>query len=230
MKSSEKIWFLKGCELLSQLSPSQLSELERNSQTRKFPAKTPVYLSSEASNSVYLVGEGLVKIGNLTKQGKFSTLAFIEQGEIFGEFALFDTAHRGEYVETVSKTLLVRIPKEAFQKIMSTDFQLTLKINKLLGLRRYRIEQRLKNLLFVSNYDRLAYLLLELAEHYGVECATGVRIRLKLSHQELASLIGSTRETVTIALAKMRAESLVTGKRMDLIIPNPARLAQSVES
>ncbi len=101
-------------------------------------------------------------------------------------------------------------------------------ITKLVGLRRQRIERRLKNLLFLPNYDRLVHLLLDLAEQFGVHTDDGIRLRVKLSHQDMANLIGSTRETVTVTLGQLRAEGSVECGRRKLTITNPRKLADSV--
>lgn len=175
-----------------------------------------------------LVASGLAKICHLTTEGKSSTLAFVKPGEIFGELALFDTLDRGEYVESVDQTVLVRIPKDAIQQLMNTDLNIALRVTKLIGLRRQKIERRLKNLLFTSNQDRLTHLLLDLADQFGVAIDGGIKLGLKLSHQEIASLIGTTRETVTLLLGKMRSDGLVTGQRQLVILSNVVRLAESV--
>jgi hypothetical protein len=83
----------------------------------------------------------------------------------------------------------------------------------MIGLRRHRIERRLKNLLFLPNRDRLVNLLLDLAEQFGAHDNDGIRLRIKLSHQELGNLIGSTRETVTVLLGQLRSEGSVEGGR-----------------
>ena len=106
---------------------------------------------------------------------------------------------------------------------------LSLGIAKLFGMRRLRIERRLKYLLFRSNRDRLIHLLLELAERYGKQGEAGVELKIKLSHQDLASVIGSTRETVTVLLGELQGEGLITLGRRRLAITNLEKLAQCVE-
>jgi CRP-like cAMP-binding protein len=105
----------------------------------------------------------------------------------------------------------------------------SMSLTRMMGLRRRRIERRLKNLLFLSNRDRLTHLLLELAEQYGEPGAEGVRLRIRLSHQDLASIIGSTRETVTGVLGELQGEGLVRVGRKKILIRRPERLAEQVE-
>ena len=102
-------------------------------------------------------------------------------------------------------------------------------ITKLIGLRRRRIERRLRGLLFRSNRQRLIHLLLELAEQFGCPTARGAQIGLKLSHQELAGVIGSTRESVTLLLGELQQERSIeiTRRRIELI--EPERLTKEIE-
>ena len=106
---------------------------------------------------------------------------------------------------------------------------ISLGITKLIGFRRLRIERRLKSLLFHSNRDRLVHLLLELAEQYGTQHADGVLLGIRLSHQDLASIIGSTRETVTVLLGKLQGEKKIKVGRRRIVITQPRELAESVQ-
>ncbi len=225
---NERIWFLKNCDLLQKMSREELDSLERHCQRRRFEAGCPIYLPSENADSIYLVASGVVKICHLTADGKISTLAYVKAGEVFGELALFDTDQRGEYVESVEACILIRIPKQRIQELMNRDLDVALAVTKLVGLRRQRIERRLTNLLFTSNQHRLNHLLLDLAEQFGVAIEGGIRLGLKLSHQEIANLIGTTRETVTILMGKLKSDGLISGQRQTVILSDVSRLAESV--
>ena len=225
---NERIWFLKNCDLLQNLSTDQLDMLEKHCQRRKFPAASPIYLPSESADSIYLVGSGLVKVCHLTDDGKIATLAYVKPGEVFGELALFDPGQRGEYVESVETSVLIRIPKQSVQELMNRELDMALAVTKLVGLRRQRIERRLRTLLFTSNQHRLNHLLLDLAEQFGVAIDGGIRLGLKLSHQEIANLIGTTRETVTILMGKLKNDGVISGQRQTVILNDMSRLAESV--
>ncbi len=224
----DRIWYLKKCDLLGKLSDAQLDGLERRAQMKRFPQGSPIYLPSQPADSVMLIADGLVKICHLTSDGKVSTLAFVKVGELFGELSLFDADERGEYCEAVEPTTVIRIPRDAIQSLMTSELDIALGVTKLIGLRRQRIENRLKNLLFTSNQQRLEHLLLDLAEQFGVNIEGGIRLGLKLSHQEIANLIGTTRETVTIMLGKMKADGLIGGGRQSVVLIDIERLADSV--
>jgi len=122
----------------------------------------------------------MIELRNFTKRyNEFSAvenLTFkIEPGELFGEHAaVFDTGQREEYAETMVASDVILIPGDEMQDLMQEHAELSLGIMKLIGLRRRRIERRLKSLLYRTAKDRLVHLLLELAEHYGKLTNEGV--------------------------------------------------------
>lgn len=226
---SEKIWHLKRCHLFENLSPDELARLESRARVRKFARKGLIYLPADEAEAVLLLASGRVKLCSFTPDGKQAILTFIEPGELFGEMAIIDAGDREEFAEAVEPSLVILIARDEIERLMEEHPSVTLGITRLLGLRRRRIERRLKSLLFRSNRDRLVHLLLELAEQYGSTTDEGVRIQIKLSHQDLAGLIGSTRESVTVALGELQAAGHVKLARRQILLKDLALLAQSVQ-
>ena len=224
----ERIWYLKRCPLFQQLDTQQLQFLESRCRARSFPRNTPIYLPSDDADSVMLLAEGRVKIGGFTEEGKQTILAFIEPGELFGELTLVGSEEREEYAEAVEKSTIILIPSDVMQQLVAEVPQVSLGVTKLFGLRRQRIEQRLKYLLFRSNRERLVHLLLELAGQYGQRTPEGIELRIKLSHQDLASIIGSTRETVTVVLGELQGEGRLKLGRRKIVLVDIEELARSV--
>ncbi len=226
---SEKLWYLKQCPLFDRVAPEEAREIERSSKARQFARGEPIYLPADAATSVMLLVSGRAKICHITPEGKQSILAFIEPGELFGELAILEPGDRDEYAETVETSTVVVIPASLIQQLVERYPTVSLGITKLFGLRRRRIERRLKNLLFLSNRDRLIHLLLELAEKYGVPQDDGVGLRIQLSHQDLANVIGSTRETVTVTLRELAQEGLVATGRRRIVLKDISKMAQAVQ-
>jgi len=225
----EKIWYLKRCDLFERLSEGQVARLEAASKSRTFPRGSLIYLPTDRGDSVLLLTSGRVKIYHLTPEGKQAVLAIIEPGELFGELALFDSGSREEFAETMEPSTAVLIPGDEVRRLMEEHPSVSLEVTRLMGLRRRRVERRLKSLLFRSNRERLVYLLLDLAGKYGRSSADGVLIGIRLSHQELAGMIGSTRETVTVLLGELQAEGSIGIERRHIILKQLDRLAAAVD-
>lgn len=227
---TEKIWHLKKCNLFERLVPEELSRLEARSRAKSFARRSPIYLPNDDAASVLLLTKGRAKLCSLNGDGKQAILAFIEPGELFGELAVLGLPGREEYAEAVEDSTVVQIPGSELEALMQRHPSVSLGLTKLIGLRRRRIERRLQHLLFQSSRQRLVHLLLELAEQYGTPAPGGTMLRVKFSHQDLADLIGTTRESVTIRLGELQAEGLLAVERRKIILKNLRALAAGVES
>lgn len=225
----DHLWYLKDSRLFEQLDPAEIQQLEAGSRMQTFPRKSLVYLPSDRGDAIFLLTSGRVRLYHVTSDGKETVLMFIEPGEIFGELTLLGQTQREEFAEAMEKSTVVMIPGAEVQRLMETQPSLTLQLTRLMGLRRQRIERRLKSLLFRSNRERLIFLLLELAEKYGNSTPEGVTLGIRLSHQELASMIGSTRETVTVLLGELQLEGGLLVKRRQIILTNLPQLAGAID-
>jgi CRP/FNR family cyclic AMP-dependent transcriptional regulator len=226
---NETIWFLKRCDLFERLTPTEKQRLERGALLRGFKRREIIYFPAEPGQSVLVLARGRVKIKALGPDGKETILAFIEEGELFGELALVDSQPRNEFAEAVEDSQVVAIPREDMLWLMGQRSDVALHVTQLLGLRRRRIEARLRNILFRSTRERTAALLLELLESHGRQTDGGWEIRLRLSHQELANLIGATRESVTLALGRLQGERLIRVRRRQVVVLDRDRLALEAE-
>jgi len=217
---AEKLWYLKQCEWLASLSVDEVAWLERNSVVRMFEKREIIYFPSEPGHTVLVVLSGRIKLKDITPDGKETILAFLEAGEVFGELSLFDGAGRSEFAETVERSEVLALPCDDLRRLMEDKPELTLHLTKLVGLRRRRIETRLRNLLFRSSRERVAHLLVELVESHGQKSGEVWEIRLPLSHQDLASLVGATRESVTLALGHLQLDRLIRVSRRHIRVLN----------
>ena len=225
---AECFWYMKNCNLFDQVAPEDIAWLERHSRMRKLKRGEPIYLPSQSPDGVILVASGRVKICHSTPEGKQAIIDFVDAGEVFGELALLDSQQRDEYAEAAEKTTLIMIPKGELQALVRKYPRIVISVTKLIGIRRQKVERRLRNLLFRSNRERVVHLLIELAEKYGEPSDDGVVLKIRLSHQEMASVIGSTRETVTVILGQLQNENLVTIARRRIAINDLAKLAKEV--
>ena len=223
----EHIWCIQKCRLFEQLSEADLRFLEQRSRVRVFPENSSVYFPREAADTVMVLVEGRIRLYSITPDGKQAILALIEPGELFGELALIGTNIREEFAQAMGLSRVVAIPRDVMETVLLRNAGLSLAITKIVGLRQRRLERRLRNLLFRSNRDRLLALLWELMDQYGRRIPEGTLIDIKLSHQDLASLIGVTRESVTLALGELQLERLITVGRQRIVVLNEHKLALS---
>ncbi len=221
---NEKIWYLKRCPLFERLMPDEHMRLERASMARTFRKREIVYFPHDPGESVLIMARGRIKIKAVSPEGRETIFAFMEPGEVFGELAILDGLPRNEYAEAVEESLVLALPRQELIWLMERRPDVALHVTKLLGFRLRRIENRLQNLLFRSTRERTVCLLVELLDSHGRLAGDRWEIRLRLSHQEFASLIGSTRETVTATLGQLQREGLIEIFRRRVAILKPERL------
>jgi len=230
MPTPSKIWYLKCCDLFEKLTPEQAESIERRAVMRHFSKGELIYVPGDPCQSVLVVVRGRVKIKGITPDGKEFILAFVDEGELFGELALIDEAPRDEFAEASNPSELLAIPREDLFRLVESRPDLAFQITKLVGLRRRRIESRLRSILFRNNRQRVAGVLLELLESHGERNGHGWLIRLKLSHQEIASLIGTTRESVTIVLGQLQLDGLIRIQRRAITVIDREGLSVEADS
>jgi len=220
----ESIWHLKNFNIFKGMSDSDMKSIETMVKTDHIRRSDPVYLQGEPTRWIYFLKEGLIKLSFVTEDGKTATLALMEPGEIFGELDLNDKAESQTEAVALEDCYLCRLSRESFLEMVRSRQDMMFTVNKLMGLRMRRVESAIRDLLFLDVPARVAKLLFNLSESNGQSVPAGVRIGLRLTHQEIGYLVGATREMVTTVLGRFEHEGLLIQDRRRLVLPHPERL------
>lgn len=208
-RGQNKLWYLKHINLFQALSMSELQEIDRITRMQEVKKRQPIYLPGDPANTVYLLKKGRVKIASADSSGREVTFEVLEPGEIFGELEVLEELPRETFAEALDDALICAMRREDFERHICKHPALTIKLAKLIGLRLRKIQSRIEDLVFRDVPGRLAHLLLELSKTHGLTDESGTRLHVKLTHQELANLIGCSRETVSATLARFREQGLI---------------------
>lgn len=220
---------LQSSRLFACLSDEQTEELVRVSSIRQLPDRAPLGLPPEGTQAVHFLIQGRARVCYLTREGKQPILYFVNSDELVGEQSILTGSVGEEYVETIEPTSVASIPTRDLRQLMLNEPVFATGISELISRRRSKVERRIKHLLFLSNRERLTHLLLDLAEQYGQGSTDRLDLQVKLSHQDLANFIGSTRETVTVVLGKMQLDGLLNVRRRRIMLLDTETLAKSVD-
>src|SRR5499425_314173 len=212
------LWYLKKVPLLSELAPDAVATVAETVEMKEIRRRQVIYLPGDPGSAVFLVNGGRVKVSKVTRDGKELTLAYRGPGEIFGEACLIDGGPREEMAEAMENALVTEIQRPEFERLLQTQPMLGYRMTKVLAQRRREVESKIENLVFKDVNSKLAELLLRLADEYGVDDARGTLVALKITHQEMANLIGSTRETVSLTLAQFKRKGLIQTEGRKVII------------
>lgn len=227
---NEKYWYLKKYPAFAELNADEIRVLDSVSQVQQYSRGDVIYFPGDNADSTMLLTSGRVRIYHITGDGKQAILGFVEANETFGELSAFQNSNRGEYAEALEKCVVLVIPQHALRQQMEQQPSVAMKMTEVFSARARNAERRLKSLLFGSSRDRLWDLLEDLAARYGVPNQDGVVIAQKISHQDLASIIGATRETVTITLGELQNEGLIEINRRRITMKNPKAAPEGTAS
>ena len=188
-----------------------------------------VYRAGEQADALYAIMKGRIKLcrieANTTRE---AVIDILPQGSLFGESALYSTAGRRENCAVAYETCtLLKIPADQFKAGMSEEPLLHDYTFRLIGHRLEHAEQRLADFALNAIPARLDRLLVDFSHRYGVRESAGVLIDIPLPHREIASIVGSTRESVTVRLNAMRREGTIEFVNRRILVKRPEGLLPS---
>ncbi|HEX8457471.1 MAG TPA: Crp/Fnr family transcriptional regulator [Pyrinomonadaceae bacterium] len=219
----ERAEIIRQSELAAGLDEAMVERLASAATAIDFRRRRFVYRDSDPSDALYLIARGRVKLCRSEPEtGREAVIDILPTGTLFGEFALFGLGDRQMCAIAFEQARLLRIPVGDFQEAMNQSRTLYDYTFRLVGQRLARAEQRIADFALDAIPARLEKLLQELSERYGQPGRDGgVLIDLNLPHREIASLVGSTRESVTVRLNDMRRAGMIDFVDRKILIKPP---------
>ena len=222
------ISFLRGVELFQGISEAEDQTIFRLCSERRFPQGATLFSEGDPVNALYILREGLVKIVSISEGGRETILHILKPDEIVGAFVLVEEKRPFTAI-AIEEVLVTVIPRENFLALLSSVPTIGLNFARLLSRRLKKAEKELADFSHSWSYHRLAKVLLQLGEKHGEEVSAGTLITLRLTHEDLANLIGTTRETVTTQVNKFERMGLLNRQDRHLIVNKP-RLTEFLHS
>ncbi|MDO5728617.1 MAG: Crp/Fnr family transcriptional regulator [Actinomycetaceae bacterium] len=160
-----------------------------------------LFEEGDQGNRLYIITEGKVKLGHTSMDGRENLLAVLGPGEIIGELTLFDPGPRSTTATAVSPVTLLHLDHVDLVGILDTNPTMGKHMLRALARRLRRTNESLADLVFSDVPGRVAKALLDLADRFGTPTEDGVHVPHDLTQEELAQLVGASRETVNKSLA-----------------------------
>jgi CRP/FNR family transcriptional regulator len=191
--------------LFNGLPEDQLRDLRQIAIVKDFKKSQIIFSEGDEADGFYVVVEGLVKIFKLSVEGKEQILHIFESGEPFGEVAVFTGQHFPAHAEAIAKSRLFFFPRDAFTDLIQKNPSLALNMLAVLSKRLRQFTVKVEHLSLKEVPGRLGAYLLNLSDEKGGEGS----VDLKISKQQLASLLGTIPETLSRILARMTKQGLI---------------------
>ncbi|HWI60249.1 MAG TPA: Crp/Fnr family transcriptional regulator [Symbiobacteriaceae bacterium] len=209
--------------LFSDLGEEELASLSALAVHRTVPAGTMLFAKGDPTPGLHLVERGAIKIFTVTADGAERIIDIIGPGELCGEMGVVDGAPSAAWGQTLGQTRVAIIPAAAFERLLLTEPSVGLKLCRVLAAKLRATAGQLDEAIFLGARERVLRHLVRLAERHGRAAETGVRLSLKLTHQEIARLAGTARETVSRVLGELQdGQILRFDERRMVIMDLPA--------
>jgi CRP/FNR family transcriptional regulator, cyclic AMP receptor protein len=196
-------------DLFRGLSPTELARVNDRLGQTKFAAGATVLTATQPGEAAYVVLSGTLKVSTLQSNGRELTLAVLGPGEVVGELAVADRAGRSADVVALEPSMLLWIDRGSFDQLRRDIPAISDNLIRLLARRLRLANAQLQAMATLDVHGRVARQLLALADALGEETAAGVRIPVRLTQSELASLIGATRVRVNEVLVSFKRRRLL---------------------
>lgn len=214
----------KAVELFQGISETEAQRVASLCAERKYGKDVTIFSKGDPSNALFIVKSGKVRILSLSDRGTETIVHILKEGAIFGELLLSEE-QRAFTAVAGTDALVTVLSKGSLTELLAAIPTISKNFIRLLSMRLAKVERDFGDFGHTWSYNRLAKVLLRLCEEHGKETPAGTVIPLRLTHEDLANLIGTTRETVTTQMIRFRRRGLV--KRQDrFLVVNKPRLEE----
>jgi CRP-like cAMP-binding protein len=190
--------------LFGGLSSEELELVAAKAVRREHDRGAVIFFEHEPGDAMYIIEEGQVRIYRVAEDGREKTLALLSEGDFFGEMALIDDEPRSAIAEATEPCVLLAIHKRDVHSLIQANPSIALSMIQGLSRRLRETNKQLMDAVFLDVRGRVLRLLLDLDRRYGRPCAEGRLIDIRLTHQELANMVGTSRESVTRVLTELQ--------------------------
>lgn len=210
--------FLRQVPLFKRLDEAQLVALAALVVQRRFAKGEMIILAEAEGDALFVIEQGQVKVSLIHEDGREVILSFLGPGEVFGELSLLDGKPRSATVTATAPTSLLMLRRSDFLRLLAGIPQIAVALLEELAERLRRTDQQLEGLALFNVASRLSRTLLRLALERGVEIPEGFALEDPPTHQQLANMTGSTRETVSRVLKQLESQGYIARHGGQIVI------------
>lgn len=193
---------VRSAPLFAELNDQSYLAVRERMQESTYRRGEEIFREGTPGDRLYVVGAGKVKLGHTAPDGREHLLAILGPGEILGEVSLYDPGPRTATATALAKTVVVELQHTDLLRVLDARPEISQHLLRSLAIRLRRTNDKVSDLIFSDVPGRVARALLELGARFGQQTDRGLRVTHDLTQEELAQLVGATRETVNKALAE----------------------------
>ncbi len=226
MDGEEKVRLISGTPLLAGIDPSGVALLAEGAVRRTFSKGQTVFREGDASESLYVVVEGLVKVSVSSSDGAELALTTLRPPDVFGELPLIDGGPRSASAVALVDTILLALDRRTLLEVMQRSPVLVDGLLRSVGGLLRRLTEQAGDLVFLDLHGRVAKLLLRLADPDGQHVDEPVTLDLQMTQTDLAEMVGGSRQSVNQILRSFERRGMVELRGREIRIVSPPALAR----
>ncbi|HYZ38281.1 MAG TPA: Crp/Fnr family transcriptional regulator [Pseudonocardiaceae bacterium] len=208
------------------VDPSAVQDLKSALEPVTFPRAHVIFAEGELGDRLYIILSGKVKIGRKSPDGRENLLAVFGPSDMFGELSIFDPGPRTSTATTVTEVQAVTMDRAALREWIAKRPEIAEQLLRVIARRLRRTNNMLADLIFTDVPGRVAKALLQLAHDFGTQEGGMLRVTHDLTQEEIAQLVGASRETVNKALADFAHRGWLRLEGKSVLILEPQRLVR----
>ena len=230
METEKESLYLKQVPLFADLADEEIRELMAVARRRTFRAGEIIFHREDPGQVLYLIKEGKVKICLISPDGQEMTLTVLGKGEYFGEFALLDGLPRSTDAIASERVECYTLQRTDFHNSIMKNPKIAIQAMEVLSKRLRNTNQMVEDLIFLDVYGRVAKKLVELADAHGSKAEDGgIRIEMRLTQQELASMVGASRESVNKVMGYFTDKNFISTDKHRITLHRIADLKRRID-
>jgi len=227
----KSLWYLENIDVKGMMCPKKQEAGHMDAFNHKsFKKGEYVYMPDEDANKIYFVNDGRVKIGSYADSGKEITKAILTEGEVFGELSLIGETKRKDFAIAMEEASVCIMTVDQMKSMMKEHSTLGMYMMRVMGSRVLEMENRLESLVFKDSRTRIVEFLEGLAKKKGQRVGYEMLVRKFFTHQEIANMTATSRQTVTTVLNELRNKNVLTFNRQRLLIRDMELLRKEAEA
>jgi len=228
--TESNIWFLENIDAHGIFCPKKLGNDTGTHIHTTYNKGEFAFKQADIADNIYYITSGRVKIGTEGDGDKSVTKAILSAGEIFGEKVMVGETLRRDFAIALEQTEVCIISKSEMSNLLIDRNPLSLLIMKIIGSRALKMEKRLESLVFKDSRSRIIEFLVDLNKEKGQRVGYEWVVRKFMTHQEIANLTATSRQTVTTVLNELKSMEIITFNRKRLLIRDIDQLSQQIAS
>ena len=212
--------------IFANLKEEKLNALENCLINRKYTKGQIVFHKGDESGGLYIIKTGRIKVFLPSAQGEDVILTILSKDEVIGELSLLDGTKRSATISVIEDCEVLYLSRDDFLNFLSTNFDAVKNMFSMITKRLRDTNDQLEEAYYLDITSRIARKIIALSKQFGIEEKGIVRISVKITQKDLASMVGATRESVNKQLNLMKKNGLIDMKNGYISILNPDRLTR----